>query len=84
MKERPSLEILPVALSMVITSLQGKAGRGEDGKGRSSPTLATGVAPTAHPAWTLSLVRDSIILVPRSYMVSISVVLRVSLPTLEP
>ena len=36
------------------------------------------------PAWTLSLVRDSIILVPRSYMVSISVVLRVSLPTLEP
>ena len=46
--------------------------------------LASGVAPTAHPAWTLSLVRDSIILVPRSYMVSISVVLRVSLPTLEP
>lgn len=54
------------------------------GRARGPLTRPPGVAPTAHPAWTLSLVRDSIILVPRSYMVSISVVLRVSLPTLEP
>lgn len=49
------MEILPVALSMVITSLQGKAGRGEDRKGRSSPTLASGVAPHCSPGLDLVL-----------------------------
>lgn len=37
-----------------------------------------------HPAWTFSLQRLSIILFPRSYMVSMSVVFKVSLPTLVP
>lgn len=55
------------------------------GRRQGSPALGVCHGPhAAHPAWTLSLVRDSIILVPKSYMVSISVVLRVSLPTLEP
>lgn len=60
-----------------------RAGVRKDGS-PSSPHPTTQCGPAAHPAWTLSLVRDSIILVPRSYMVSISVVLRVSLPTLAP
>lgn len=38
----------------------------------------------AHPAWTFSLLRLSIILLPKSYIVSISVVFRVNLPTLAP
>ena len=37
-----------------------------------------------YPAWTFSFVTDSIIFVPRSYIVSISVVFKVSLPTFAP